>query len=89
MWSAREGLMNQIFFADDLVLMRESIQNLKEKCLKWKEAFECKEIKVNLRKTKVMVNGSKGEVFQSKVDPCAKCGKRVVENLMMRRKCSK
>ena len=27
-----------------------------------------------------MVNGSKGEVLKSKVDPCAKCGKRVMAN---------
>ena len=29
--NAREGLMNKILYADDLVLMSESIQNLKEK----------------------------------------------------------
>ena len=27
----REGLMNEIFYVDDLVLMSESIKNLKEK----------------------------------------------------------
>ena len=37
----------------------------------------------SLKKTKVMVSGSKGEVFKSKVDPCAKCGKRVVANSVM------
>ena len=37
--NAREGLMNEIFYADGLVLMSESIKNLKEKFLKWKEAF--------------------------------------------------
>ena len=58
--NAREGLMNEILYADGLVLMSESIQNLKEKFLKWKEAFESKELKVNLKKTEVMVSGSKG-----------------------------
>ena len=33
---------------------------------------------MNLKKTKVMASSSKGEVFSSKVDPCAKCGKRVM-----------
>ena len=28
---------------------------------------------MNLKKTKVMVSGSKGEALKSKVDPCAKC----------------
>ena len=40
----------------------------KEKFLKWKVAFESKWLKANLKKTKVMVSGSKGEVFKSKVD---------------------
>ena len=34
--------------------------------------FENKGMKVNFKKTKVMVNSSKGEVPKSKVDPCAK-----------------
>ena len=32
--NAREGLMNEILYADDLVLMNESIENLEEKFLK-------------------------------------------------------
>ena len=44
---------------------------------------------MNLKKTKVMVSGSKGEVLKSKVDPCAKCSKMVMANSMMFTKCSK
>ena len=44
---------------------------------------------MNLKKTKVMVSSSKGEVLKSKVDPCAKCGKRVMANLVMCTKCCK
>ena len=44
---------------------------------------------MNLKKTKVMMSGSKGEVLKSKVDPCAKSGKRVKANLMMCTKCNK
>ena len=44
---------------------------------------------MNLKKTKVMVSRSKGEVLKSKVDPCAKCGKRVMENSVMCTKCGK
>ena len=50
--NAREGLMNEILYADDLVLLSESTENLNEKFLKWKEAFESKGLKVNLKKTK-------------------------------------
>ena len=81
--------MNEILYADGLVLMSESMENLKEKFLKWKEVFESKGLKVDLKKTKVMVNGSKGEVFKSIVDPCAKCSKRVMANSVMCTKCGK
>ena len=87
--NAREGLMIEILHADDLVLMSESIANLKKKFLKWKEAFESKGLKVNLKKTKVMVSDSKGEVLKSKVDSCAKCGKNVMVNSVKCTKCGK
>ena len=84
----REGLMNEILYADDLVLGSEGMKNLKEKFFKWKEAFESKGLKVNLKKTKVMVSGSKDEVLKSRVDPCAECGKRVMANSVMSQHCS-
>ena len=43
--------------------MSKSIKNLKEKFSKWKETFKSKGMKVNLKKTKVMANGLKGEVL--------------------------
>ena len=56
--------MSEILYADDLVLMNENIENLKEKFLKWKEAFESKKLKVNFKKSKVMVSGLKDEVLK-------------------------
>ena len=70
--NVREGLMNEILYMDDLALMSESIENFKNKFLKWKKS---KGLKVNLKKTKEMVSSSKGEVLKSKVDPCAKSNK--------------
>ena len=72
--NAREGLINEISYADDLVLMSESMENLKAKFLKWKEAFESKGLKVNLTKTKVMVSGSKGEVLKVRQEGDGKFG---------------
>ena len=66
-----QGLTKEMLHADDLDLMSESRENLKEKFLKWKEAFKSKGLKVNLKKTKVMMSGSKGEVLKSKVDSSA------------------
>ena len=83
------GLMNKILYVDDLVLMSESIVKLKQNFFKWKEAFERKGLTVNLKKTKVMVSGSKGEVLRSKADPYSKCGKRVMANSVICTKCGK
>ena len=35
-------LMSEMLYADDLVLMSETIDGLREKFWKWKEAFESK-----------------------------------------------
>ena len=58
----RNGLMSEMLYADDLVLMSETMEGLREKFWKWKEAFKSKpRLKVNLGKTKVVMNGAEGE----------------------------
>ena len=81
--SVRNGLMNEMLYVDDLVLMSEMMEGLREKFWKWKEAFESKEPKVNLEKTKVVVSGAEGEVSESKGDPGGACGKRVMANSVL------
>jgi len=80
---ARKGLMNEILYADDLVLTNESLEELQEKFRKWKEVFESKGMMVNVAKTKRMVSGSKRERLNSKIDPCDKCWKRVMTNSLL------
>ena len=67
MESVSNGLMSEMLYVDDLVLTKEMMEGLREKFWKWKEAFESKGMKVNLRKTKVVVSWSGGEVSVSKV----------------------
>ena len=50
--------LSEWLYADDLVLMRETIKGLRNKFLKWKEAFKSKGLKVNLGKSKVMVSAA-------------------------------
>ena len=70
--------MNEILYADHLLLKSESIENWREKVSKWKKTFESKRLKVNLKveknlkTTKVKVSGAKGKVGKSIVDPRAK-----------------
>ena len=58
--NARRGVVNELLYADDLVLTDETMKDLKEKFWNWKDALESKGLKVNPRKTKVMVSGSEG-----------------------------
>ena len=45
---AREVVLSELLYADDLVLMSETIECLRNKFFKWKDAFESKGLKVNL-----------------------------------------
>ena len=73
--SVRSGLISEMLYADELVLTSETMEGLREKFWKWKEAFESKGLKVNLGKTKMVVSGAEGEVAISKVDPSDICWK--------------
>ena len=55
--NARKGWMKQILYTDDLVLMGETMEELRENFDEWREAFESKGVRVNLGKTKLMVSG--------------------------------
>ena len=81
--NARQGWMKQILYADDLVLMEETMKELRENFEEWREAFESKRMSVNLGKKKLMVSGMKEETFDSKIDPCGVCGTRVMSNSVL------
>ena len=85
--NARRGVVNELLYADDLVIMSEHMEDLKERFWNWKNALESKGLKVNTRKTKLMVSGSEGELYKSKIDPCGVCGRRVMANSVLCTKC--
>ena len=67
---AQHGVLSKLLYVDDLVLMSETIERLRNKLRKWKEAFESKGLNVNLSTTRVMINEgilknglSKSEVY--------------------------
>ena len=49
-----EGLPSEVFYADDLVLMAASQEELMEKIKQWKNGLEEKGLRVNMSKTKIM-----------------------------------
>ena len=80
-------MVNELLYADDCVLMSETMEDLKERFCNWKDALESKGLKVNTRKTKVMLSGLEGELFKSKIDPYGVCGRRVMANSVLCTKC--
>ena len=81
------SVVNELLYADDLVNMSEDKDDLNERFWNWKNALERKDLKVNTIKTKLMVSGSEGKLFKSKIDPCGVCGRRVMVNSGLCTKC--
>ena len=81
----QEGALCDLLYADDLVVTSETVMELRNKFLKWKEAFEITCLNVNPGKTKLMVSGSitKDGMSKSKVDPCGICSLRVIANSVL------
>ena len=68
--NARRGVAKELLLADELLLMSETMEDLKERFWNCTDALESKGLKVNTRKNKkAMVSGSEGELFKSKRDP--------------------
>ena len=70
----RVGLPWEMLYADDLVLIAEDEQSAEEKFSKWKEGMESKGLRVNLKKTKVMISRVKDEEDRMEgTYPCPVC----------------
>jgi hypothetical protein len=87
----RQGLPWEILFADDLVLMADTEDELRTKLLLWKETLEHCAMKVNTEKTKVMecnrkiraqINTTNGVKW-----PCAICSNGVGANSIQCTRC--
>ena len=76
----RDGLLFELLYADDLVIMAESVEELEHKYLNWKRALESKGLRVNVGKTKVMIGNGVKETKRSAIDPCSICETRVKKN---------
>ena len=86
----RGGLPWELLYADDLVLMAESEEELRQKLAIWKSTLEAKGLKVNVNKTKVMFGGrgSKAAIGHVKY-PCSVCSKGVGSNSVLCGICKK
>ena len=68
----RCGVPWEDLYADDLVIIAESMEECVRRLLTWKGAMEEKELRVNAGKTKIMICGTGLDLLQSSGEfPCA------------------
>ena len=77
----RTGCPWELLYADDLVLAADSLVGLQRKLSVWKAGMESKGLRVNMKKTKVMISGPNlGTLKDSGEHPCGVCRKGVGVN---------
>ena len=93
----RAGVPWEDLYADDLVIIADSLEECVRRLLIWKEAMEKKGLRVNAGKTKVLICGTGLDLLQSSGQyPCAVCRTGVGNNsiycngcnLWVNKKCS-
>ena len=62
--------------ADDLVLICETKEEARQRCVAWRNALESKGLKVNISKTKVFRCAWNVAPKEAAVDPCSVCVQR-------------
>ena len=94
----RAGIPWEDLYADDFVVIADSLQESVRRLLIWKEAMEKKGLRVNAGKTKIMICGTGLYLWQSSGEyQCAVCRTGVGKNsihcngckLWMHKKCSR
>ena len=77
----RSGVPWKDLYADDLVIITESLEECVRRLLTWKEAMEKKRLRVNAGKTKIMICGTGLDLLHSSGEfPCAVCHTGVGSN---------
>ena len=73
----RKGPLYELLYADDLVLITESIKELGIQFNYWKAAFEEKGLRVNMGTTTILELSAENLLsVEVKIDPCSVCGRR-------------
>ena len=84
----RSGVPWEDLYADDLIIIAESLEECVRRLLIWKEAMEEKGLRVNAGKTKIMICGTGLDFLQSSGEfPCAVCRTGVGSNSIFCKSC--
>ena len=88
-WELRTGCTWEVLYTDDLVIVVESLGEMKVRLKNWKDGLEEKRLKVNVGKTKVLC--SRHDVSKSKtasvIFPCGVCMKGAGADSILCRSC--
>ncbi len=85
----RTGCPWEDLYADDLVIISDSLEELQAKLALWKTGMEAKGLRVNMGKTKIMISGPGLNVLQKTgKHPCAVCLRGVGTNSILCTGCS-
>ena len=84
-----EGMLQEILCACDIVLIVRTMAEQQVKFNSWKSALECKDLKVYLEETTVMVSkiGQATVRPSSRKDPCGICGRKTMLNAVLCTSC--
>ena len=84
-------MSQEILYAYDIVLIAESMAEMQESFYGWKRAFESKDLKVNLMKTKVMVSKIRQVTVKpsSKKDSCDIYGRKTMLSAVLCKFCGR
>ena len=78
----------ELLYADDLVIMADSLDERSVKLERWKAELSAKGLKVNTKKTKIMISKpGVGPVQKTGKYPCSVCSKGVGSNSIQCTKC--
>lgn len=84
----RSGVPWEDLYADDLVIITESLEECVTRLQTWKEGMEKKGLRVNAKKTKIMICGTGLDFLESSgTFPCAVCRTGVGRNSILCNSC--
>ena len=90
LFPARRGLPSKLLYADDLIIMAPTMEQLGRRVADWRASLLGKGLKVNAGKSKVMVGSSGGKIIvNSGKWPCGVCWKGVQANSVQCTVCKK
>ena len=83
----REGVVKEMLYADDIVLVGDNWEEVESRYTRWKKALQEKGMKINVNKTKAFYTRRNFARMQMRKYPCSVCGKGMGRNSMQCTKC--